>query len=420
MPDQVAPREFGVRFQEAVDYLKGKLPEASLAWDDLAGPVHAKVFTVAGATKVDLVRDLHDAVTKALEQGTTLAGFRKDFDQAVQRYGWSYNGTRGWRTAIIYNTNMRSAHMAGRWAQIQANKKDRPYLQYRTAGDARVRPLHRQWNGLIYPVDDAFWRTHYPPNGWGCRCTVRSYSVGDLQTRNLQVSEPFKLVTRDVVDAGGDFKDRVPVGIDPGWDHNVGQSWISPELALGQKLASLPPELRGRLTDKTISSAFQQAISENWKAFQTAVKATPMRRNDAQVLGFLDSATVDSLAARVPELALESTAVAVFDKQVTHLTGGHKAATAPQQVWPQAMIDELPMILRGYRAVLWDQLDAALVVVPAQQLPDSAPGRFAKVVMRPNFRSKFGRALAIVSLGSSDQGNLADTNRYRLLVGRLK
>ncbi len=103
---------------------------------------------------------------EALKNGTTLTQFRKDFDAIVEKHGWAYKGKRGWRSAIIFDTNMRTSHMAGRWAQIQANKDRRPFLQYRTAGDARVRPQHRQWNGLIYPVDDAFWSTHYPPNGW--------------------------------------------------------------------------------------------------------------------------------------------------------------------------------------------------------------------------------------------------------------
>lgn len=416
----VEVRPFGVQFSEAIAYLKGKLPEASLAWDDLAGPVHGKVFTVAGATSADLARDMQAALVKALEQGQTLTAFRKDFDNIVSQYGWTYKGKRGWRTGVIFNTNMRSAHMAGRWAQIQAAKADRPYLQYRTAGDARVRPQHRQWNGLIYPVDDVFWQTHYPPNGWGCRCTVRSYSLGDLKARNLQVSEPFKPATRDVVNTNGDVTDRVPVGIDPGWDHNVGQSWISPELALGAKLAALPRELRGLMTDKTISPAFQTVIEGNWKALQTSVKATGKPRGEAQILGFLDSATLDGLALKVPELAIESTAIAAFDNRTAHLAGGHKAASNPLQVWPQELVDQLPQLLRGYQAVLWDQLGQVLVVVPLGNMPGDGPARLGKVVLRPNVKSKFGEALSVVSLGSADPINLQDRSRYRVLVGRIR
>lgn len=420
MPDQVQHRAFGVQFSEAIDYLKGKLPEASLAWDSLAGPVHGKVFTVAGSTSADLARDIQQSLTAGLTNGTTITQFRKDFDTTVQKHGWTYKGKRGWRTRVIFDANMRSAHMAGRWAQLEANADRRPFLQYRTAGDARVRPQHRQWNGLIYPVGDTFWQTHYPPNGWGCRCAVRAYSQGDLAGKNLQVSKPFELKTRTVIDRDGNVSDQVPVGIDPGWDHNVGQSWITPELALGRKLARLPRELQGLVVDKTISPAYQTAITERWKAFQSTVKASGKPRGDAQILGFLDSAVLDGLASVAPGLQIESTAVVAFDNRTSHLAGDHKLDGNPLQVWPASWVDALPVELRNYRAVLWDQLDQVLVVVPQGTLPATAKARIPKIVLRPNVKTKFGDAMSVVSLGSAELSDLQDANRYQLLVGALK
>lgn len=415
----MAAAPFATQFDEAIRYLKGKLPEASVAWNDLAGPVHGKVFTVAGATTADLAADFQQALVQALEQGTTLSAFRKDFDRIVAQRGWTYNGSRGWRTAVIFNTNMRSAHMAGRWEQLQANKADRPFLQYRTAGDSRVRPQHRAWNGLVYNIDDAFWQTHYPPNGWGCRCTVRSYSQGDLKARGLQVSDPVKIRTRDVVTADGEITDQVPVGIDPGWDHNVGQAWISPELALGAKLARLPPDLRGLITDKTVSPAFQQVIADNWKAFQTALNNGQKPQGTAQILGFLDSASIAGLADQVPDLQLTSTAIGAFDNRTNHLSGAHKSAGNPLQVWPQELIDQLPQLLRDYQAVLWDQVGKVMVVVPSGNMPADTE-RLGKIVLRPNVKTKFGEALSVVSLGTAQRSDLKDANRYKVLVGRLK
>lgn len=414
-------RPFGVQFKEAIDYLKGKLPETTQAWDDLAGPVHGKVFTVAGATKVDLVRDLQRSLVSALENGTTITQFRKDFDQAVQQHGWTYQGKRGWRTSVIFDNNMRSAHMAGRWSQIQAGKERRPYLQYRTAGDARVRPQHRAWNGLIFPVDDAFWQTHYPPNGWGCRCAVRAYSQADLDSKGLEVAPPFEGKTREVITRDGEIKDRVPVGVDPGWDHNVGQSWMSPELALGQKLARLPRELQGIVVDKTISPAFQTVLTDNFKAFRKTVEATAKPQGAAQIVGFLDSATLTALREAAPDLALDSTAVAVLDRKTLHLEGGHKAKAKPHQVWPSDWIDSLPDALRSYRAVLWDSKNGTLVVVPqgALQASGMKAAPVPKLVLRPNVRSKQGTALSVVSLGASPAADLMQSGQYTLLVGKL-
>ena len=298
MPNQPEYPPAGVRFGEAIDNLKGKLPEASLRWDDLAGPVHGKVFTVAGATTADLARDFQQAISAAVTEGRTLGQFRKDFDRIVQQHGWTYRGSRGWRSAIIYNTNMRSAHMAGRWKQLQSWQAsgEEVWLQYRTAGDARVRPQHRTWNGLTYRLNDPFWRTHYPPNGWNCRCTVRAYSAAQMDSRNVQPSEPFHDRMVDVIDKYGEIKDRVPFGIDPGWDHNVGQSWLAPELALGEKIARLPAPLRGPVAEKAVSPAFQQAISERWKAHRSAVTAGTAAPTDAQILGFLDRPVLEGLA----------------------------------------------------------------------------------------------------------------------------
>lgn len=70
-----------------------------------------------------------------------------------------------------YNFVHASAEMAAKWEQF-AGDGDRYNLQYRTAGDDKVRPEHAALNGVTLPMSDPFWETYYPPNGWNCRCTV--------------------------------------------------------------------------------------------------------------------------------------------------------------------------------------------------------------------------------------------------------
>lgn len=411
----VAVRDFGVQFKGAIDNLKGKLPESTLAWDDLAGPVHGKVFAIAGATNIDLVGDVQKSLVSALEKGTTIAQFRKDFDASVQQHGWTYKGKRGWRTRVIFDNNMRSAHMAGRWEQLLANSDRRPYLQYRTAGDSRVRPQHKAWNGLIFPIGDAFWQTHYPPNGWGCRCTIRAYSEGDLGQLGVQPSKPYEVKTRTVVSQDSEIKDQVPIGIDPGWDHNVGQSWLAPELALGQKLAKLPRYLQGPMVDKTISPAFQKVLSERFKAFRSAAETAQAGRSQAQIIGFLDSRTLTALAEHIPGVVLESTAIAVIDSKAVQLRGAQTSKTAAQ-AWPEDWINELPQNLRDYRAVLWDTQDQVLVVVPQGSFDEK---KVPNITLSPNIKTAQGATMSVISLGASRASDLLKSDRYTLMVGKL-
>ncbi len=50
-------------------------------------------------------------------------------------------------------------------------------------GDQRVRASHAELDQILKPVDDPFWNTYYPPNGWNCRCTVLQESGGKVDKK---------------------------------------------------------------------------------------------------------------------------------------------------------------------------------------------------------------------------------------------
>jgi len=212
---------------EAIDFLRNKVDVPTATWTDLWEAEHSVAFTVAGAMSDDIVKDFHDAVDKAIANGETIEAFRKDFDEIVDRYGWSYNGSRNWRSRVIYDTNMNTAYAAGRWEQIQRVKNVRPYLRYvHLEGQLHPRPEHEAWDGTILPVDDDWWLTHYPPNGWFCHCTVQSLSEDDLARYGWEVSDqapdsPMVEATANTSD-GGTRAVRVPRGIDPGFAYRPG------------------------------------------------------------------------------------------------------------------------------------------------------------------------------------------------------
>ncbi len=91
------------------------------------------------------------------------------FKEAARKICDKYNET--W-LQTEYNMSIAASQNAARWTQFTADKDDIPFLQYQTVGDSSVRASHALLDGIVRKVNDSFWATHYPPNGWGCRCEV--------------------------------------------------------------------------------------------------------------------------------------------------------------------------------------------------------------------------------------------------------
>jgi SPP1 gp7 family putative phage head morphogenesis protein len=216
---------FSVNPVEAIDFMRKKVRVPTRAWTDMWQEMHSAGFAVAGAQSDALLKDFHEAVTKAIADGTTLETFRKDFDRIVAEHGWSYNGSRGWRSRVIFQTNLRTSYAAGKWEQIQQVKEDRPYLRYVAVMDGRTRPEHASWHDTVLPADDPWWQTHFPPNGWNCRCTVQSLNDRDLERYGLSVSAAAprsEMVERIIKTPEGPRTVLVPEGIDPGFGYRPG------------------------------------------------------------------------------------------------------------------------------------------------------------------------------------------------------
>jgi len=90
--------------------------------------------------------------------------FKRDVDKLGKEYNHNY-------LRAEYNHAVQSAQMAAKWQEFQKHK-DFVNLQYRTAGDQRVRAEHAILHGTTLPVDHKFWSKYIPPLGWNCRCTV--------------------------------------------------------------------------------------------------------------------------------------------------------------------------------------------------------------------------------------------------------
>jgi hypothetical protein len=218
-------------FSEQIAFFRRKLNLPTNAWTDIWQSEHDHAFVVAGANRDDLLADFRAAVDRAIVEGATLEQFRKEFDRIVEKYGWSYNGSRNWRSRVIYETNLRTSYAAGRYAQLQELKRVRPYWEY-VHSDAveHPRPLHLAWNGLVLDADDPWWEAHFPPGGWGCQCTVQGLNARDLKRKGKDgpdTAPPTVMETVTVGKRGPSPRTvQTPEGIDPGFGYTPGRSWI--------------------------------------------------------------------------------------------------------------------------------------------------------------------------------------------------
>lgn len=228
----------GLPFAEQIEFFRRKLDLPTQSWTDIYSKQHDWAFVVAGANRNALVADFRSAIEKAISQGTTLEDFRRDFDSIVAKHGWSYNGGRNWRSRVIYETNLNSSYMAGRYQQMQAVSERRPYWRYVHSGSLNPRHDHLSWHNLVLRADDPWWQTHYPPSGWGCDCRVQALNARDIERMGLQLTDAPEIEweTREIGkrSPNGPTTVRVPKGIDPGFEHVPGQSRLE---------SAVPPEV---------------------------------------------------------------------------------------------------------------------------------------------------------------------------------
>lgn len=339
-------------FQEQIEFFRRKANVLTESYLDVWGAQHDTSFMVAGANRDALLADFQQVIERAITEGRTLEQFRADFDRIVATHGWDYNGGRNWRSRVIYETNLRQSYNAGRWAQLQALIKVRPFWRY-NHNDAVEHPreLHVSWNGMVLRHDDPWWRWHFPANGYGCQCYVDALNERDL--RRLGKDGPDQAPPTEMRPVligqrspGGPREVLTPAGVDPGFGYAPGASaehWPS-----GRGGPVTPPSLAGQL-----DTALQSALETT-----TRLPATPAATSAAQSLALPRAA--NALQAGY------SRWTAAIDSGVSHPARFLVGAVSPQLV---------PRVLQAGL-----QPATAAIQVLAGQLPATAPGAVALAV----------------------------------------
>lgn len=303
-------RQTGVSFnltpEQAVAFFQAKGLQPTFAWQEMLGDEHTRAFTVAKMMDVDMLKDTRALIDQAISEGRSMEWFKKEITPYLQKKGWwgkqqvvapggaivkAQLGSPS-RLATIFRTNMQSAYAAGQWDKITEQAEALPYLVYDAIDDHRTRPEHAAWDDLALPVGHPFWQTHYPPNGWNCRCGV--IQVDDDGLEALGKSGP------DPDPPTGTYKWRnpatgkwhkVPDGLDPGWDYNPGAAYQQHlNQVLAQKMASLPDDMVPHAKAGLAASAAEAEKAKVIAAAKAAQKELAKAEGAAQLAKSLERA----------------------------------------------------------------------------------------------------------------------------------
>lgn len=209
---------FGLEPAKAIVYLKFKGYAVTWNWQDMLEHAHDQAFTVAKAMRLDLLSDIRTALETALQDGQTLKQFITNMQPTLEAQGWwgqqvivdsegvgelvQLGSPR--RLKTIYQTNLQSAYMAGRKAEMEQTAETHPYWMYVAILDGKTRPSHRALHGQVFRHDDPIWSAIFPPNGFNCRCRVVALTEAAVKRRGLTI----------VSSAGRSFTETVETGTD--------------------------------------------------------------------------------------------------------------------------------------------------------------------------------------------------------------
>lgn len=241
---------FSLPFDEAIAYFQAKGYAISPdSWRDVWQDANARAFTVARVTAMDVLVDIKAEVDRALAEGVSLDEFKKNLAQRLQAKGWFApkgeapkvelpDGTirkrlTPWRLETIWRTNIQTAYSVGRYMQMTDPDvaEARPYWQYKAILDRRTRPAHAAMHDKVYDRRHPIWNTWYPPNGFHCRCYVKTLSADQVAARGLGPE----------IDPPGRFEP------DEGWRYNPGEAGLN---AWQPDLTSYPEALAGQFVQE--------------------------------------------------------------------------------------------------------------------------------------------------------------------------
>lgn len=388
---------------DAIAYLKRKGFAIGWDWHSVDAETHARAFTVAKGASIDIFSTIRTALVDNLRQGKTLKDFIQDLQPVLEAKGWwgrktvinpvgeEQEVTLGTprRLKTIYQTNMQSAYMAGRYKAALEATETHPYWMYVATMDGRTRPSHSLLHGKVFRWDDPVWEYILPPNGYNCRCRFTAMTEAEVKRRGLKVESSEGRIRFETVETGVasdtgeintarimilDTKDwkgnKAVFRTDPGFTGGPAHSHILDDVLLEKARQAFGEPAALQELQGTLLNPVRLA---SWAAYVSYIRRVGKPQGQGMAFAVLQEpelAYVRSKGAPVQSgLVLARDEVIAGVKARRHQAVGN-ALTLEE--WKQ-----LPLRMAQAELVLWDASDNVLIyVLPADD------DRVIKVVVR--------------------------------------
>lgn len=372
----------------AADFLRSKRLQVSGSWTAWEPAAHARAFTVANVTKLDVLADIQAELVRAQQQGLSYEQFKDNLIPQLTKKGW-FAGDRqpvrvpepgaaadpqtgelptrkrltAQRLDTIFRVNAQSSYMAARYREMMADVDNRPWFEYVAVMDSKTRPAHRALHGRVFRYDDRAVQVFWPPCGWRCRCRMRARDDQDLRERGITPEDTAgRIKTETVTLKDGttrqihryDAPDGQVFRTDPGFGTNPGQLQAVDKMALA-KAPLVLGQVRSEVQMRRVMAS-RQRLADVQAFARTAREARQPMGLKASV-GALDEAAALKLADE--GITFDATEPILLPDA---LVGGAKAARHAAAGDALALEDwgNVPAVL-AYGAMYWDQVERHLV-----------------------------------------------------------
>lgn len=306
---QAQPLAFGpVRPERAIAAATARgvvLPQ--VYYGQLQGLARWQAHTVTGLASLTQLQRVKESLDEAVATGQTFQQWRKDVlagrvPLKLPRH----------RLENIFRTNNQASYMRGRGEQMLARVRTHPYWMYDAVNDGRTRPAHRAMDGTVLRFDHPWWRTHYPPNGYQCRCLARALTEAEAKRRGI---------------ASYPDPDGRP---DDGWDYSVVQDPTKGlQTAVAQAAAAAPPALAQAAQQ---AQAAQPLIPQGIPV-STAVDVKSAKAIYDRALAQIDSVHGDGVLPKLTATDSGSkTYLGLFDPRIPAVR------VVPSGAWPELTV----------------------------------------------------------------------------------